>query len=126
MSERIWIVDKESNPPDDKDVTVFEHAGVTYAFRINTSIVDNMDALNWEYSALRARPTAAEVDIEIKKLEKQTQQCKQRKRKTGVNSELELKISRLREICTTLAGILAERKGVEVGRIYQLFNISSS
>ena len=83
-----------------------------------------MDALSHEYNILRTRPTAVEVDTEIKKLEKQTKQRKTRL--SNDNSELELKVSQLREVCSTLAGILAERKGVEVSRIYQLFNISSS
>lgn len=126
MSERLWVLDEaDSNSmPDEKDVAIFKHAGIAYAFRINTDIVDNMDALTHEYNVLRTRPTATEVDMEISKLEKQAKQRKPRV--TNGSSELELKILRLREICTTLAGILAERKGVEVDRIYQLFDISAS
>ena len=123
MSGRIWVLDGAADSPG-TDVLVFEYSGTTYAFRIDTSVEDNMDALSHEYNILRTRPTAVEVDTEIKKLEKQTKQ-----RKTQLsngNSELELKVSQLREVCSTLAGILAERKGVEVSRIYQLFNISSS
>ncbi|EFO62103.1 Hypothetical protein GLP15_1939 [Giardia lamblia P15] len=122
MGERIRIFDKTVDTLE-ADMVVFEHAGVSYAFRVDMNVVDNMDALNHEYNILRTRPTAAEVDAEIKKLEKQAKQRKPRS--SSGNSELELKVSRLREVCTTLAGILAERKGVEVGRIYQLFNITS-
>ena len=123
MSGRIWVLDGAADSPG-TDVLVFEYSGTTYAFRIDTSVEDNMDALSHEYNILRTRPTAVEVDIEIKKLEKQTKQRKTRL--SNGNSELELKVSQLREVCSTLAGILAERKGVEVSRIYQLFNISSS
>lgn len=123
MSGRIWVLDGAADSPG-TDVLVFEYSGTTYAFRIDTSVEDNMDALSHEYNILRTRPTAVEVDTEIKKLEKQTKQRKTRL--SNGNSELELKVSQLREVCSTLAGILAERKGVEVSRIYQLFNISSS
>lgn len=123
MSGRIWVLDGAADSPG-TDVLVFEHSGTTYAFRIDTSVEDNIDALSHEYNILRTRPTAVEVDTEIKKLEKQTKQRKTRL--SNGNSELELKVSQLREVCSTLAGILAERKGVEVSRIYQLFNIPSS
>lgn len=123
MSGRIWVLDGAADSPG-TDVLVFEYSGTTYAFRIDTSVEDNMDALSHEYNILRTRPTAVEVDTEIKKLEKQTKQRKPRL--SNGNSELELKVSQLREVCSTLAGILAERKGVEVSRIYQLFNIPSS
>ncbi len=123
MSGRIWVLDGAADSPG-TDVLVFEYSGTTYAFRIDTSVEDNMDALSHEYNILRTRPTAVEVDTEIKKLEKQTKQRKTRL--SNGNSELELKVSQLREVCSTLAGILAERKGVEVSRIYQLFNIPSS
>ena len=123
MSGRIWVLDGAADSPG-TDVLVFEYSGTTYAVRIDTSVEDNMDALSHEYNILRTRPTAVEVDTEIKKLEKQTKQRKPRL--SNGNSELELKVSQLREVCSTLAGILAERKGVEVSRIYQLFNISSS
>ncbi|EES99467.1 Hypothetical protein GL50581_3303 [Giardia duodenalis ATCC 50581] len=123
MSGRIWVLDGAVDSPG-TDVLVFEHSGTTYAFRIDASVEDNMDALSHEYNILRTRPTAVEVDTEIKKLEKQTKQRKTRL--SNGNSELELKVSQLREVCSTLAGILAERKGVEVSRIYQLFNIPSS
>ncbi|KAE8301664.1 hypothetical protein GL50803_002341 [Giardia duodenalis] len=122
MGERIRVFDKAADTLE-ADMVVFEHAGVSYVFRVDMDVADNVDALSHEYNILRTRPTAAEVDAEIKRLEKQAKQRKPRS--SSGNSELELKVSRLREVCTMLAGALAERKGVEVGRIYQLFNITS-